>query len=171
MIKIWLKCQFCSPVILKFTESNYFKLKRRQNDMIHQYEEKKLRFDFKTDITTIFGIQKRSANIFWVSARFAENNFQFSVTESTQDINLISFRTLLNFRSQIRTDQNPLKQPLCLTTSNSFTKAAPAFFFYKMEWIYSTPSEVLAILCEPCSWKIEIFPATAKFSSLIRGDL
>ena len=28
-----------------------------------------------------------------------------------------------------------------------------------------------AILCMPCSWKIEIFSAMAKFSSLIRGDL
>ena len=34
-----------------------------------------------------------------------------------------------------------------------------------------TPSEVSAILCEPCSRKIEIFSAKLNFSSLIRGGV
>ena len=46
--------------------------------------------------------------------------------------------------------------------------------------VSSTPNKVSAILylanfsaipCETCSWKIEIFSDTVKFSSLIRGDL
>ena len=35
--------------------------------------------------------------------------------------------------------------------------------------VSSTPSEDSAILSEPCSWKIEIFSATVKFSSLNAG--
>ena len=34
-----------------------------------------------------------------------------------------------------------------------------------------TPIEVSAILCEPCSRKIEIFSAKPNFSSLIRGGV
>ena len=68
---------------------------------------------------------------------------------------------LFNYSSSLSTSESRAKTPL----PESFKFLRPPAKFRQSLAYFS------AIPCEPCSWKIEIFSATPKFSSLIRGDL
>ena len=120
----------------------------------------------------------RNASFHCFNSRSDGLRCDFSTNKLSTSINNIIFRNFNSKSDGLRFDSstNKLKYSSYLSTLESrgiLRSPSPSRFCSQTpSSVYPIPSEVSAILCEPCSWKTEIFfSATAKFLSLISGDL
>ena len=128
-------------------------------------------FPTNPSVTVSFGLRH------WWARRVSKSDGRWCDFSANKLSIWMSYMSFCNFSSKPdgrRYDFFHLNTALPFQFKNSYKDSAPRLlrvFLRPPTKFRQYLATFSAIPCEPCSWKIEIFSGTVKFTSLIRGDL